>query len=141
MAAELLLDTGAIVSLLDRSQRRHREFAEFYETWTGEAVTTEAVLTESTHLLGRIHGGARACLDFILAGGAILVPSTPGSLRRARDHMRRYADYPMDFADATLVVLAEDLGTDRVLTTDARGFSAYRIGTRGKFQICPKYAP
>lgn len=136
MAAELLLDTGAIVSLLDRAQRRHREFVEFFGAWTGQAVTTEAVLTESTHLLGRVHGGATACLDFILAGGALLIPSTPSSLRRARDLMQRYADCPMDFADATLVVLAEDLKTDHVLTTDQRGFNVYRIGGRGGFRIC-----
>lgn len=135
MAAELLLDTGAIVSLLDRSQRRHREFVEFFGTWTGQVVTTEAVITESTHLLGRVHGGALACLDFVLAGGALLIPSTAGSLRRARDLMQRYADCPMDLADATLVVLAEELNTNHVLTTDERGFSVYRIGGHGRFRI------
>lgn len=136
VAAELLLDTGAIVTLLDRAQRRHREFAEFFGAWTGEVVTTEAVLTESTHLLGRVHGGTMACLDFILAGGALLIPSTASSLRRARDLMQRYADCPMDFADATLVVLGEDLETDHILTTDQHGFSVYRIGDRGRFRMC-----
>lgn len=42
----------------------------------------------------------------------------------------------MDFADATLVVLAEDLGTDRILTTDRRDFSVYRISGRKPFRIC-----
>ena len=135
MANELLLDTGALVSLLDRGQRRHREFADFFDSWTGQVVTTEAVLTESTHLLGRIAGGAIACLDFVLSGGALLIPATANSIRRARDLMNRYADCPMDFADATLVVLAEDLGTDVVLTTDQRDFSIYRIAGRKRFKI------
>ena len=135
MANELLLDTGALVSLLDRSQRRHQEFAEFFDSWTGQVVTTEAVLTESTHLLGRVAGGAVACLDFVLSGGALLVPATTNSIRRARDLMNRYADCPMDFADATLVVLAEDLGTELVLTTDQRDFSVYRIAGRKKFKV------
>lgn len=135
MANELLLDTGALVSLLDRSQRRHHEFVEFFDSWTGQVVTTEAVLTESTHLLGRIVGGAIACLDFVLSGGALLVPATANSIRRARDLMNRYADFPMDFADATLVVLAEDLGTNHVLTTDQRDFSVYRIAGRKRFRI------
>lgn len=135
MANELLLDTGALVSLLDRSQRRHREFVDFFDSWTGQVVTTEAVLTESTHLLGRIAGGAIACLDFVLSGGALLVPATANSIRRARDLMKRYADCPMDFADATLVVLAEDLGTNLVLTTDQRDFSIYRITGRKRFKI------
>lgn len=135
MANELLLDTGALVSLLDRSQRRHREFVDFFDSWTGQVVTTEAVLTESTHLLGRIAGGAIACLDFVLSGGALLIPATANSIRRARDLMKRYADCPMDFADATLVVLAEDLGTNIVLTTDQRDFSIYRIAGRKRFKI------
>ena len=135
MANELLLDTGALVSLLDRGQRRHREFADFFDSWTGQVVTTEAVLTESTHLLGRIAGGAIACLDFVLSGGALLIPATANSIRRARDLMNRYADCPMDFADATLVVLAEDLGTNVVLTTDQRDFSIYRIAGRKRFKI------
>lgn len=135
MANELLLDTGALASLLDRSQRRHREFVDFFDSWTGQVVTTEAVLTESTHLLGRIAGGAIACLDFVLSGGALLIPATANSIRRARDLMKRYADCPMDFADATLVVLAEDLGTNIVLTTDQRDFSIYRIAGRKRFKI------
>lgn len=136
MASELLLDTGALVSLLDRSQRRHAEFVAFFDSWTGQVVTTEAVLTESTHLLGRIVGGAIACLDFVLSGGALLVPATANSIRRARELMNRYADCPMDFADATLVVLAEDLGTNLVMTTDQRDFSIYRIAGRKRFNIC-----
>jgi predicted nucleic acid-binding protein len=136
VASELLLDTGALVSLLDRSQRRHAEFVAFFDSWTGQVVTTEAVLTESTHLLGRIVGGAIACLDFVLSGGALLVPATANSIRRARELMNRYADCPMDFADATLVVLAEDLGTNLVMTTDQRDFSIYRIAGRKRFKIC-----
>lgn len=135
MANELLLDTGALVSLLDRSQHRHREFVDFFDSWTGQVVTSEAVLTESTHLLGRIAGGASACLDFVLSGGALLVPATANSIRRARQLMDRYADCPMDFADATLVVLAEDLGTTAVLTTDQRDFSIYRVAGRKRFKI------
>jgi predicted nucleic acid-binding protein len=49
VAGELLLDTGALVTLLDRSQKRHGDFVEFFEDWSGPVVSTEAVLTESTH--------------------------------------------------------------------------------------------
>ena len=54
MAGELLLDTGALVSLLDRSQVLHEPCAACLRGWTGPIVTTEAVLTEATHLLGRV---------------------------------------------------------------------------------------
>ena len=137
MADELLLDTGALVSLLDRSQARHSEFTRFFDGWDGAVVSSEAVLTEATHLLGRIPGGRKTCLDFFLAGGAVLVPSTSASIRRSRELIAAYEDLPMDFADATLVVLAEDLGTNLIFTTDRRDFSVYRIRGRKRFSIAP----
>ena len=137
MAGELLLDTGALVSLLDRSQSRYGEFTRFFERWTGPVVSTEAVLTEASHLLGRVKGGPQACCSFFLEGGAILVSSTPASLRRCRDLMETYRDQPMDFADATLVVLAEELKTQLVLTTDRRDFGIYRIDGKTRFTIKP----
>ncbi len=129
--------TGALVSLLDRSQSRHAEFAELFTSWQGSVVSTEAVLTESTHLLGRIHGGREACLDFFLTGGATLVPSSLATLGRCRELVEKYTDLPMDFADATLVVLAEDLETDLVLTTDQRDFRIYRSFGSRPFQVLP----
>ena len=49
----------------------------------------------------------------------------------------QYADLPMDFADATLVALAEDLDCTSVFTTDRTDFSVYRIKGRKPFRILP----
>lgn len=137
MAGELLLDTGALVSLLDRSQRDHQACAAFFGDWARPVVSTEAVLTEVTHLLGTTPGGREACIDFFLSGGALLVPATSASLRRSRELMTQYADLPMDYADATLVVLAEELETNLVFTTDRRDFGVYRIKGRRRFEVLP----
>lgn len=137
MSRELLLDTGALVSLLDRSQARHLDFVRFFETWEGKVVSTEAVLAEATHILNRAPGGAVACLDFFLRGGAVLVPTSPPALARCRDLMEKYSDLPMDLADATLVVLAEELGTNLVLTTDRRDFGIYRLADGRSFEVVP----
>jgi predicted nucleic acid-binding protein len=137
MAGELLLDTGALVSLLDRSQTHHRQFKEFFSSWRGAVVSTEAVLTEATHLLGRTPGGPGLCLEFFFNGGATLVPSSLSTLRRCRVLLEKYADLPMDYADATLVVLAEELGTELVFTTDHRDFKVYRFGRDRPFRILP----
>jgi predicted nucleic acid-binding protein len=138
VAGELVLDTGALVSLLDRSQTRHQACAAFYRNWARPIVSTEAVMTEATHLLGRVVGGRQACLDFFLSGGAILVPATNASLRRSRNLLDQYADLPMDYADATLVVLAEELDTNLIFTTDRRDFGGYRLKGRRPFAIVPE---
>ncbi len=136
MAGELLLDTGALVTLLDRSQSHHQVFVDFFSGWEGAVVSTEAVLTESTHLLGGVAGGREAFLDFFLNGGAVLAPASVAALQRARLLIVKYADLPMDYADASLVVLAEELGTTKILTTDRRDFQIYRAGSK-PFEILP----
>ena len=137
MPSELLLDTGGLISLLDRSQNGHKEFVRFFETWKRPVVSTEAVLTEATHLLGNLRGGRKACLDFFLSGAATLVPCSRSTLHRCRELMEKYTDLPMDFADATLVVLAEELDTNWILTTDRRDFEVYRVSGRKSFKIKP----
>jgi predicted nucleic acid-binding protein len=136
VSAELLLDTGALVGLLDRSQNIHNACVKFYSSWRGHVVTSEAVITEAIHLLSDVRNGGAACLDFVLAGGVVLVPSTESSLRRCRTLLEKYADLPIDFADATLIVLAEELNTDLVFTFDS-DFRIYRIRGRKHFQIVP----
>jgi hypothetical protein len=137
VANELLLDTSALVSLLDRSQSRHREFVQLFESWQGPVVSTEAVLTESAHLLSRADGGIEACIDFFLMGGATLVPLSQSALARCRDLVHKYADLPMDYADATLVALAEELETNLVFTSDRTDFEIYRWRGRRSFRIVP----
>ena len=137
MRGELLLDTGALVSLLDRSQTHHLKCRRAFADWTGPVVSTEAVLTEATHLLAGVQGGRAACVDFFLSGGALLVPSSTGSLQRVRKLLDKYADLPMDFADATLVHLAERESISTVFTIDHDDFETYRVGGRKRLRILP----
>ena len=51
--------------------------------------------------------------------------------------MEKYADVPMDLADATLVALAEQRGCSNILTLDHRGFETYRINGKKPFVIHP----
>jgi uncharacterized protein len=140
MAGELLLDTGALVSLLDRSQTFHRQCSEIFAGWRGPVVSTEAVLTEATHLMGKVRSGRERCLEFVLAGACTLIAPSLATLHRCQKLIEKYADLPMDYADATLVVLAEELDTDLVFTTD-RDFKVYRIGGNRPFRIVPNLPP
>lgn len=136
--ADLLLDTGPLVALLDRSERNHSRCLGFFQGFRGRLLTIEPVLTEAVYLLGPLFANQKPALDFILQGGAELVPLTPSLLKRAATLMAKYADVPMDFADAALVALAEESGIRDILTLDRRGFTVYRIGGRKTFRIVPE---
>ncbi len=131
-----LLDTGALVALLDRSDRAHQACADGLRAFAGEIISTEAVLTEATHLLADSTQAQISALAFFIKGGALLISPSRESLERASILMGKYRDVPMDYADATLVTLAEDTGIREVFTLDRRGFSAYRAG-RSPFTIIP----
>jgi predicted nucleic acid-binding protein len=137
VADDLLLDTGPFVALVDRSEGRHDQCVAVLEGWTGAVVTTEAVLAETLYLVGPQWRGQKAALEFILRGAFQLVPSSHASLQRVAALMERYRNVPMDFADATLVALGEELDTDRVFTLDRRGFSTYRMNRRKPFRVIP----
>ncbi|MDZ4383299.1 MAG: PIN domain-containing protein [Nitrospirota bacterium] len=132
-----LLDTGAFVALLDRSERNHDRCVRFLKEFKGKLLTTEPVLTEAIYLLGSSVKTQRTCIEFILKGGATLVPQSLESLSRAITLMEKYNDIPMDFADATLVVLAEEIAVEEVFTLDIRGFNAYRIRSKKAFKVWP----
>lgn len=135
--AEIILDTGALVALLDRSEATHERCVRFFSSFRGGVYTTEPVLTEALYLLGPSAKAQQRCIDFILKGGAALVPQSAASLSRAAILMNKYHDIPMDFADATLVVLAEETGINEIFTLDIRGFQAYRIHGRKHFTTLP----
>lgn len=135
---EILLDTGPFVALLDRSERSHEACMAFFKEMSGRFISTEPVLTEVVYLLGPKFAMQRPALEFILRGGAEIVSQTPDSLRKAMQLMEKYRDVPMDFADATLVALAEERKTSEIFTLDRRGFATYRIHSRKAFTIYPE---
>jgi predicted nucleic acid-binding protein len=135
---EIILDTGPFVALLDRSEHSHETCAAFFKKTEGRFITTEPVLTEVVYLLGPSFAMQRPALEFILRGGAEVVSQTQKSLQRALQLMEKYRDVPMDFADATLVTLAEERSLREVFSLDRRGFITYRIHSRKAFTLYPE---
>lgn len=133
----ILLDTGALVALLDKSEKNHEACKVFFREFKGKFITTEPVLTEALYLLGPSVSAQKICIEFILRGGATLVPQSASSLVRAGELIGKYHDVPMDFADATLVTLAEETGSTEIFTLDRRGFTVYRIHGKKTFDITP----
>jgi len=133
----MLLDTGPFVALLDSTERNHQRCVMLFREFRGQLFTTEPVLTEVLYLLGPAIKGQKTGIEFVLKGGAILVPQSLGSLKRGLELMEKYKDVPMDFADATLVVLAEEMEVTEIFTLDIKGFSTYRIQGKKSFRLWP----
>lgn len=125
----ILADSGFWIALANRRDRHHEAAQNALELWAEEGfVSTWSVLTEVTHILAA-RVGVNQAVAFVdsVAHGACAVPEPPSdALSRAHALMSRYRDLPMDLADASLVILAEDLGEGRILSTDARDFGGYR---------------
>lgn len=133
----ILMDTGPWVALLDRSESRHLECKEWLKDFNGDIYSTEAVLTEVLYLLNFSFNAQEAALEFVLSEAVILVPSNIESLISVKKMMKKYKDFPMDFADATLVSAAGDLMISNVLTFDSKHFNAYRFNNTRMFTIFP----
>ena len=131
-----LLDTGPLVAYLDANDSAHDSVSGCIESFTGGLVTTGAVVTEAMYFVSTAPGGPNALAAFVAASGMRIYDlSQPPELHAAAELMERYADTPMYYADATLVLLAEALGVRDILTLDRRGFSTYRTRRRRAFNL------
>ena len=130
----VLLDTGCIVALLDRSERHHAACVEAVEDIAAPLVTCEAVIAEACYLLRDLDGAADAVLDNVEAGVFEIPLRLSASVRGIRGLMKKYARVPMDFADACLVQLADDVGTGSILTLDS-DFRVYRWRKTRRFEL------
>jgi predicted nucleic acid-binding protein len=135
MRGEALIDTGAILALLDASDPWHGDCAAAVRGIELPLVTSAAVVTEALHFL--IDHRLPRAWRFFRSPTITLLPIGNDDLPDLERLMTKYADRPMDFADATLVRLAEREGLTTILTVD-RDFEVYRIGGRKAFRVLPK---
>ncbi|MFQ5791750.1 MAG: type II toxin-antitoxin system VapC family toxin [Acidobacteriota bacterium] len=123
----ILTDTGPLVALFDPKDLLHQPCRKTLETIREPLLTTVPVLTEAFHMLAPGSHGSDRLRDFIMKRGLSVWFLSGASLERAFSLMEQYADHPMDLADASLVVAAEELDTPKVFTIDRGDFEAYRF--------------
>jgi uncharacterized protein len=124
----IVADTGAIVALIDRSDRHHEAVLAVYEANPAGVRLPWAILPEVDYLLAT-HVGPKAQLAFLadLAEESFAIEwERGGDLRRAEEINRRYAGLRLGLVDAVVMAVAERLRAD-VLTLDVRHFRAVRL--------------
>ena len=130
----MLLDTGVIVALLDRSERRHADCVRAITGLGSALLTCEAVVAEACYLLRGVPGASSSVLANVEKGVFQISFHLGDESADVSTLMDRYADVPMDLADACLVRMAELADTPRILTLDA-DFRTYRWRRRRVFEL------
>lgn len=131
---KVLVDTGPLVALADRRDGNHPRCTQWMKRFDGTLVTTWSVLTEASHLVPSVRA-ALSILRWTERGGLDVLPFGAAELAVATDWMERYADRPMDLADASLVVAALQTGVTAVWTLDRNDLETYRLPNRKRFRL------
>lgn len=118
---------------MNKRDRHHPRFVEYLRFFQGQLVTTWPVLTEVTH---HVPVGKAVEIIALVRDGALEVIDLGSAGTRIHDLMKKYADRPMDLADASLVWAAEHTGIEHVLTIDS-DFAIFRLANGHRLQVLP----
>ena len=137
MNVSALADTGALLAYLDAADRWHERCRSALAQFRLPLVTSSAVLTELFHLVGDNKREVDITWNFVRSGALTVAPIADADLPALEALMRKYHDCPMDYADATLVHLAQRESISTVFTIDHDDFETYRVSGRKRLRVVP----
>ncbi|HTP62986.1 MAG TPA: hypothetical protein VMJ14_12980 [Burkholderiales bacterium] len=128
----LIADTGFLVAIGRRSDPRHRGARRFSNQFEGQLVTVSPIIVEACHFLS-----PQSRLDLLDSiGGRLAVVEVPvQSYPDLAATIGKYADHDIDFADASIVWLADQTGLRGILTVDTTDFSILRLNNGEHFDL------
>lgn len=126
-----LVDSGPLIALFDRDDRYHAPVKTYLAKARLKLVTTWPVLTEVCAILPE--GAADDFIEFVCRGGLKVAQLEADDLSVMLALRRKYADRPMDFADASLVAIALRDDEDRIVSLDS-DFEIYRLAGKKRFR-------
>jgi predicted nucleic acid-binding protein len=124
----ILTDTGFWVALINDKDRHHSRATTLLAQLDQPLLTTWPVVTETCHLLTQrlnVHAQTKF-LQSLQTGLFEVFQLQQHHYDRILELVVKYADLPMDLADASIVIAAEATGTGNILSTDQRDFAVYR---------------
>ncbi|MCE9597541.1 MAG: PIN domain-containing protein [Spirochaetia bacterium] len=124
----VLVDAGPIIALFDSRDRHHAGIKAVLTRLRCRLVTTWPALTEAFYLLSNATAHKRL-LEWMRRGGLEIFQIESAHLDRFEALMEKYANVPMDLADASLIVAAEAETISEIITIDS-DFHVYRVGKK-----------
>lgn len=137
MTQGLLVDAGPLVAVLSRRDRHHQACLEVLKEIRRPLLSTWMPVTEAMYLLDFSIAAQGALLEMIERGTLQILELVREDLAAMHKLMRKYRDQPMDFADASLVQVADRLSLTEIFTLDRRDFDVYRLSRNRAFRILP----
>jgi predicted nucleic acid-binding protein len=136
--SSVILDTGPLVAWFCPRDEHHSWARRIFMQLTPGTIICEAVLAEVCHLVAKDGVARGKVIEFVERGGLVAV-CLRNELPVLRELLDRYADAPMDFADACVVRLAELHSDAMVCTTDTH-FQFYRKHGREPIPLLASFA-
>jgi uncharacterized protein len=133
----LLIDTGPLVAILNDRDAYHEVCLAEAKRLRGNFCTSWAVVTETAYLLKREANAVQRLLAWICTSELLVLPLNLEGADGIAHILHAYADQDFDFADATLMHLAEREGLETVFTIDYRHFAVFRTKLRKHLNIVP----
>lgn len=133
----LLVDAGPLIAILNRRDRHHDRCLSVLRRTDAPLLSTWMAVSEAMYLLDFSSAAQDALLDMIERGALQVLEIAPTDLPDIKNLMKKYRDQPMEFADASLVQVANRHGLDEIFTLDRRDFGAYRLKRSRHFKILP----
>jgi predicted nucleic acid-binding protein len=135
----VIADTGFFVASINDKDQYHQWARRVAQDYKPPFYTCEAVIAEAAYLLNEKLGakGIAVLMKMIANGSVRLDFSLVQHVERITTLVQRYENVPMDYADACLVVMAEQekYREHVILTTDDTDFRIYRRNGRETLNI------
>ena len=138
MRSIAILDAGPLLASLDRRDPDHVRSAEVLRRRDLDLVIPTLVIAEVAHFAAlRLGPGGEAAFVRGLNRFGVEDPH-PDDWPLIADLVDRYGDFPLGTVDASIVVLADRLDTDLIVTLDRRHFGAIRSPRGRSFRLLPE---
>jgi len=133
MENTVLVDAGPLIALFDKDDFYHKSMKRFVFANNFKFVTTIAVITETSHMLDFNVQTQIDFLKWINDKGIVIYEIKQKDIQRIIELSVKYSDIPMDFADATLVLAAEQTGIRKIISIDS-DFEIYRLPSKERIE-------
>jgi len=121
----IIVDSGPLIALFDYDDKYHNKVVNFLKTYDGNLLTTWAVITEVSHMLTFNLKVQINFLKWVELGGVKLIDLDQKDLQKLIKYMEKYLDVPMDLADGSLMIVAENHHIKEILSIDS-DYDIYR---------------